>query len=503
MIFQTRTGTRSLVLLVCCVAQFMVVLDVSIVNVAIPDIVAALRLSASSQQWVVNAYTIAFAGFLMVGGRAGDLFGRRRVFLAGLYLFTVSSLAGGLSPAGVWLPIARGAQGLGGALLAPATLSILTATFADPAARQRAMGAWSATAASGAAIGSLAGGVLTQLLSWRWVLLVNVPLGIVLATLATRQMPPDTAGVRRGQRLDLAGASTVTAGLAVLVYGIVGTATHAWASVHTLVLLAAGVGCLVIFVLIEGRLARAPLVPLTVLRERQLMIANGIGCVIGAAMFGLYYFVSLYLQRVEGYRPLRAGLAFLPAGLATLACAMGAPALVRRLGPRRQLMIGTACGAAGLAWLATIGASTPYLDGLLGPLVLCGAGFGLSVLPMTLAATHGVPADQSGLASALINTSRQLGGALGLALTAAIANAATPNATPAGITHGYQRAWLTVAAFLVLGFCLASVLKRHRDPARARTTGPGSSTAPELTARLVTQTIITHPDGTDEPKINP
>lgn len=466
MIVQTRAGAQPLVLLVCCVAQFMVVLDISIVNVAIPDIVSALRLSATSQQWVVNAYTIAFAGFLMVGGRAGDLFGRRRVFLAGLYLFTASSLAGGLSPAGVWLPLARAAQGLGGALLAPATLSILTATFAEPSARQRAMGVWSATAASGAAIGVLTGGVLTQLLGWRWVLLVNVPLGVVLTTLATRRLPHDAAGAQRGRSLDLdlAGAIMVTAGLAMLVYGIVGTATHAWTSLQTLLPLAAGVGCLAVFALVEGRLAREPLVPLTVFRERRLMIANGIGCVVGAAMFGLNYFVSLYLQRVEGYRPLRAGLAFLPAGLITLAWATAAPALVRRLGYRHQLMIGTICGAAGLAWLATIGASTPYLDGLLGPLLLCGTGFGLSVLPMTLAATHGVPADQGGLASALINTSRQLGGALGLALTAAIANAATPNVTPAGITHGYQRAWLAAAGFLVIGFGLATLLKgNHRD----------------------------------------
>ena len=339
------------VLAICCAAQFMVVLDVAIVNVALPQMRESLGLSVVGEQWVVNAYTLTFAGFLMLGGRAADLFGRRRVFIIGLTVFTVCSLIGGLAQSGAWLITARAAQGIGGAILAPATLSILVTTFTDPGERRRALGAWSATAASGAAVGVLAGGVLTSLLDWRWVLFVNVPIGIVLLAGAWVALPrSEQMGPRKA--LDLTGAVTVTAGLAVLVYGIVSTDVHPWGSARTLVTLAIGLALLAAFFVTETRFAKDPLIPLSIFKRRSLSVANGIAVTIGAAIFGTYFFLSLFLQNVDGYSPLRAGLAFLPVGLSTLAGALIGSRLVQVLGARNQLMVGPGLAAAGLLWLS-------------------------------------------------------------------------------------------------------------------------------------------------------
>ena len=301
-------ATRA-ILVICCIAQFMVVLDVAIVNVALPQIRDSLGLSVAGEQWVVNAYTLTFAGFLMLGGRAADLFGRRWGFMIGLGLFTLFSLIGGLAQSGSWLIAARAAQGIGGAILAPATLSILVTTFTDPGERRRALGAWSATAASGAAVGVLAGGILTSLLNWRWVLFVNVPIGVVLMVAAWMALPR-TEEARAQKSLDILGAVTVTGGLAVLVYGIVSTNEHPWGSARTVGTLAVGVALLVIFFVNEARFARDPLIPLGIFRRRALSVANGIAVTIGAGLFGTYFFLSLYLQDVNGYSALRAGLAF-------------------------------------------------------------------------------------------------------------------------------------------------------------------------------------------------
>ena len=312
-----RSVPAGAVLALCCVAQFMVVLDVSIVNVALPQMKMGLHLSATGQQWVVNAYTLAFAGLLMLGGRAADLFGRRRAFLLGLGLFTGFSLLGGLAQSGAWLIGARALQGAGAALLAPATLSLLTTTFSEPAERRRALGAWSATAASGAAVGVLSGGVLTDLLDWRWVLLVNVPIGVALMVGALWAVPrsPVAAAARR---LDVPGAVTVTAGLAMLVYGIVGTDTHPWSSPWTISVLGIGVALLMVFALFESVLAEQPLVPLGVFRRRSLSAANGVSVAVGGSLYSVFFFLSLYLQQINHYTPLRAGLAFLPIALSTL-----------------------------------------------------------------------------------------------------------------------------------------------------------------------------------------
>ncbi len=461
-----RTAGRSVplwaTLTVCCLAQFMVVLDISIVNVALPQMKIGLHLSQGGQQWVINAYTLTFAGLLLLGGRAADLFGRRRAFLLGLASFTAFSLLGGLAQSGAWLIAARALQGAAGAVLAPATLSLLTTTFTAPAARRRALGAWSATAASGAAIGVLAGGILTDLLDWRWVLFVNVPVGIAVLAGAAWTLSESRAG-GAARRLDVPGAVTVTAGMALIVYGIVGTETHPWGSPHTISILALGVALLGVFVLIEARLAGHPLVPLGVFRRRSLTAANGVSFAIGASIFSLFFFLSLYFQQVNRYTPLRAGLAFLPVGLAILSAALVAARMVARIGARRQLTAGLLLAATGLAWMTQLSPGDGYWSGVFLPGLLVGAGFGLSFVPMTMGATAGVPPQQAGLASGLVNTTRQVGGAIGLAVTATIAagvhaHSSGPYAVASAATTGYDRAFGLGAAVLVAGALIARLL---------------------------------------------
>jgi EmrB/QacA subfamily drug resistance transporter len=464
----------------------MVVLDVSVVMVALPQMRHDLHLTVSGQQWVVNAYTLTFAGFLMLGGRAADLFGRKRVFLLGLTLFTGFSLVGGVAQSGTWLVTARAAQGLGGAVLAPATLSLLTTNFPDPDRRRRALGAWSATAASGAAIGVLLGGVLTNALDWRWVLFINVPIGTVLIVATVLAVNETRAGAG-ARSLDLPGALTVTGGLAVLAYGIVSTDSHPWGSTSTVAALAAGTALLATFVAIESRWAAQPLVPLGIFRRRTLSVANAIAITVGASLFGLYFFLSLYMQQVNGYSALRGGTAYLPAGLATLMAALVGTRLVARIGPRRQLVLGPALAAAGVAWLTALTPGASYWGHIFGPLVLAGVGFGLSFVPMTMAATTGLPHDRAGLAAGLINTTRQVGGALGLAVMATVAANATAHRISAirasatgtaasarqhtvasALTTGYDRAFLIAACTLAAGSLLALALPTLRTPAPAR-----------------------------------
>lgn len=474
-----RRSSSGAVLAVCCLAQLMVVLDVSVVMVALPQMRHALGLSQDGQQWVVNAYTLTFAGFLMLGGRAADIFGRKVVFLLGLALFTLFSLLGGLATDGAWLISARAAQGLGGAILAPATLSLLTTNFTDPDRRRRALGAWSATAASGAAIGVLLGGVLTQAIDWRWVLFINVPIGVALIAVTALRVPESKGA--GAQSLDVAGALTVTSGLAVLVYGIVGTDTNAWSSAHTVVSLAVGAVLLGLFVLVEARVARHPLMPLGIFRRRNLSVANGIAVVLGAALFGMYFFLSLYLQEVNGYDPLKGGLAYLPAGLATLSGALIGTRLVARIGPRNQLVLGPGLAALGLLWLSGLAAGDAYWAHIFAPLVIVGFGFGLSFVPMTIAATTGLPPQQAGLAAGLINTTRQMGGALGLAVMATVAATVAGHGTgaqraPSGasLTSGYDWAFAISAACLAAAAALAVLLPRLKPavttlPAQADT----------------------------------
>jgi EmrB/QacA subfamily drug resistance transporter len=454
-----RTLSRWGVLAMCAVAQFMVVLDVTIVNVALPAMRRDLALSITGQEWVVNAYTLTFAGFLMLGGRAADLFGRRRVFTMGLALFTGASLLGGLAQGGAWLVTARAIQGLGGAILAPTSLTILTSTFTDVAERRRAMGIWSATAASGSAAGVLAGGILTDLLNWRWVLFVNVPIGLVMLV-AVLRLPESRNSQVRG-RLDVEGAFTITAGLALFVYGIVSTETHSWASTETVLALVGGLAFLTAAIFIEARTAEDPLVPLSIFRRRSLSAANGIAVTVGAALFGMYFFVSLYLQQVVGFSPLRTGLAILPAGTMTLIGALAAPRLVAKIGAKRQLVVGPSLSAIGLLWMSFLSLGDSYWTHMFFPLALFGLGVGTSFVPMTLTATAGVPIEEAGLASGLINTTRQVGGAVGLAVLATLAASVTRDdrssarSLQVALTSGYDRAFLVGGLLLLVGAGLA------------------------------------------------
>ena len=462
-----RSAPDGVVLALACVAQFMVVLDVSIVNVALPSIGRELHYTPSGLQWVVNAYVLTFAGFLLFGGRAADLFGRRRIYLFGMGLFTLASLAGGLAESPAWLTAARAAQGVGGAFLSPASLTLIVTTFTDPGRRTRAIGAWSAVAGAGGAAGSILGGVLTAELSWRWVLFVNLPIGAVTTAVAalwlTEQRRPAGAGAGGRAQLDIGGAVTITAGLGALVYAIIETSTHPWLSAPTLSALAAAVVLLAAFALIELRLAAAPLVPFRLFGSRSVSGANLVMLPVGAAFFSMWYFLSLYFQDVLGYSALRAGLAFTPMALAIIVGAQVSPRLMPRTGVRPLLVVALLLAAVGFAWMSRIPAHSSYVAHVLGPGCVVALALGLLFTPLASAATAGVPLSQAGLASGVLNTSRQIGGSLGLAVLATIAVAraraelATAHGAASALTAGFDRAF-TIAAVLVLAGLLCSLL---------------------------------------------
>jgi EmrB/QacA subfamily drug resistance transporter len=469
------------VLALACLAQFMVVLDISIVNVALPSIQTDLGLTVSSLQWVVNAYTITFAGFLLLGGRAGDLFGRRRVFLVGLGTFTAASLLGGLAQTDGMLLVARALQGLGGAALAPATLTIITTTFAEGPGRARALGVWSAVAAAGASAGALLGGILTDLLSWRWILFVNVPIGVAAFAAAWAFLPESRADVRH-RKVDVTGALTVTAGLVALVYAIVRTQSYPWSSAHVLMPLGAALALLGGFVLVEGRSA-APLVPFRIFRSRSVTAGNVFITLLFAAMFGVWYFETLYMQHVLGYSPLQAGLAFLPQTILIAAGSQLTSRIVMRSGTRPLLLLGTALAAVGVLWLSRITPDSAFLADLLGPYVLVGAGMGLSVTPVVVAATGGVPPEDAGLASGLLNTSRIVGAAIGLAILSTVAAERTSGLLEAGspaaaaFTGGFARGLVVAAGIMVAGLVAAMFIPPLR---RSRAVEPVEAEIIEL-----------------------
>ena len=463
-------------LLLSCLAQFMVILDVSVVNVALPSIRLGLHFSEENLQWVVNAYTVTFAGFLLLGGRAADLLGRRRVFVSGLLLFALASLAGGVAQSQGMLIAARAAQGLGGAVIAPASLSILTTTFAEGAARNRAVGIWGAMGGAGGAAGVLLGGILTDLLSWRWILFINVPIGIG-AALLTQHYILEQRDRDRDRHFDLAGAVTATLGLSVLVLGIVRTDTTGWGSAQTLGLMAAGIALILAFVAIEGRFAKAPLMPLRIWASRTLSAANAVIFLVGAAVFAMWFFMSLYLQQVEGYSPIKAGLAFLPMTLCIVAGSAFASRAVTRVGAKRLLVVGMVFQTVGLLLFTDISAGGTYLGEVLVPSLLVAIGIGLAFVPATIAAVAGVEPHEAGLASGLVNTSRLVGGALGLAILAALATAHTTSRLRAAGTHltlqvahaaltsGFELAFLIAAVFAAIGAVIATF---GLPPLRAR-----------------------------------
>jgi EmrB/QacA subfamily drug resistance transporter len=411
-----------LALVVIAAAQLMVVLDATIVNVALPHIQHALGFSNSGLEWVVNAYALTFGGFLLLGGRAGDILGRRRVFIAGLLVFSLASLLGGLATSEGWLLAARALQGLGGAIVAPTSLSLVATTFPEGPQRNRAFGVVSAMAISGAAIGLIAGGLLTTYASWRWVLFVNVPIGILVALVAPRVL---SESERHTGKFDLPGAITGTGGLTALVYGLSNAATSQngvshWGDAKVIVSLVAAVVLLGAFFVIESRSKHA-LLPLRIFRNRNRSGANLILLCIGTAMFGLFFFLTIFVQTVWGYSALRSGIAYLPMVGAIMAMAGVSAGLVGRIGARPILIFGTILSAGGMFWLSRISADGSYAGSLLGPMLVTGVGLGSLFMPLFLVALSKVDEQDAGVASSLVNTGQQVGGSIGLALLGTIA----------------------------------------------------------------------------------
>ncbi|MCX2179565.1 MFS transporter [Streptomyces sp. SKN60] len=436
-----------LVVLVACAGAFLVVLDVSVVNVALPSMREALGLTAPGLQWVVNVYSITFAGFMLLGGRAADLFGRKRMFVVGLSLFTLASVAGGLAQEGWQLLAARAVQGLGAAALAPATLTLVTAAVPAGPARTRAVGTWTAVGAAGGAAGGFVGGALVDLLSWRWVLLINVPIGVLVLAGAFRWL--SESRVDGGRRLDLPGAVLVTAGMATLAYGIVQTEEAGWTSAATVLPLLAGALLLAVFVLVESRAAQ-PLMPLRIFRTRAVSAANVTMLLCGSTSFGMWFFMTLYAQNVLGYEPLEAGLALIPSSASVIIGSKLAPRLLPRLGARPVAVLGVLVAAGGFGWQSTMTADGHYLTAILLPGILMMFGIGLGSTPLAVLATTRVPTADAGLASGLINTSRTMGGALGLATLSTVAASVTFGATtPEALTAGYAAAFRVAACVLV------------------------------------------------------
>jgi EmrB/QacA subfamily drug resistance transporter len=474
-----------LVVALVCVGQFMVVLDASIVNVALPSIQNDLHFSTSGLQWIVNAYTLTFAGFLLLGGRAADLFGRRRVFMIGLTVFTVSSLLGGLAQNEAWLIGARALQGLGAAILAPATLTILTATFPEGPQRAWALGAWSAVSSAGASAGALLGGILTDLLNWRWILFVNVPVGVIALVAARRDLPESRADMVH-RHLDLGGAITVTGGLVALVFALVRTETYPWGSTQVLLPLGLGILLLATFLVLQAKVSKAPLVPLRIFRSRSVAGGNVVMFLMFGALFGSWYFETLYMQRVLGYSPLQAGLAFLPQTLLIAVGAQVTARLVPRFGPRTLIILGTLVAGAGLVWLSQISTASTFLTDLFGPFVLIGLGMGLAVTPIAVAGTAGVARAEAGLASGLLNTSRTVGAAIGLAALATVAAnrtssalAGSPGHAGAALTDGYALSFLVGAALLlVTALVAAATLPGRSILQQAPASGPVQDEGP-------------------------
>ena len=463
-----RPSSTNALLLVVCLAQFMVILDVAIVNVALPSIRDGLHFSTSGLQWVVNAYTLTFAGFLMLGGRSADLLGRRRMFVAGSALFAVASLACALADSRGLLIGARALQGLGGAVVSPATLSIVTSALAEGAERNRGLALWGAMGALGGSSGALLGGVLTQAFGWPAIFAVNVPLAAIVIGLGLRVVPA-TRTVHVARSFDVAGAVLVTASLVALTFGIVRTETLGWVSPGVLGPLAGGLVLLAAFLVVEGRIARAPLVPLSMLRVGRLRAANLVVVLLYAALFPVWFFLTLYLQQVLRYDAIEAGLAFLPMTVTIFAGSSLAPRLVARFCPRRVITAGMLCAAAGTALLTGIDAGGSYFGTVLAGAVVSSLGMGLALVPATIVAMQGVAGSQSGLASGLLNTSRLMGGALGLAVLSTIAAAQTRGelgASPAeALTAGFGVAFEVGTLLCLAGAAVAALLLRPAAPA--------------------------------------
>jgi EmrB/QacA subfamily drug resistance transporter len=445
------------------VAQFMVILDVAIVNVALPSIETDLGFTQSGLEWVVTAYAIVFGGFLLLGGRLADVLGRRRVFAAGIALFAVASVLCGLSWSAGSLVAFRGLQGLGGALLAPAGLSLLMTTFAEGRDRNIALGIWGAASGSGAAVGVLVGGVVTSYLSWPWIFFVNAPVALVLL-LAVPRVLHESLGRSDLRHFDIAGAVSATGAVMLLVYGLTLTSRSGWADPITLAVFAGSTLLGVVFVLNERR-AAAPLLPLGMFRIRTFAVGNGVTAIVASIAFSQFFLFTLYLQDVLHYSPVETGLAFSTMALTIAVVSNVAQSLVTRFGPRGVLTAGLVLVTVSLALIARLPVPGDYPVDLLGPFVLNGVGFALCFIPATIASLAGVPPTQAGAASGLLNTSRQVGGAVGLAVVNAVA-AGSVASSLGDVAHGYRVALLVLAGLALLGAVLASTLLAPPPAAR-------------------------------------
>jgi EmrB/QacA subfamily drug resistance transporter len=464
--------TRWLALIVLCLGDLMIVLDVTIVGVALPSIKEDLGFSDSSLAWVVNAYLLTFGGFLLLGGRLGDLFGHRRLFLAGIALFTGASLVCGLSTAQGMLVAARAVQGIGGAVVSAVALSLIVTLFTEPAERAKAMGVFGFVASGGGSIGVLLGGILTDVLSWHWIFLVNIPIGIAVFVCCLRLLPGGS-GHMTGARLDVAGAVTVTVSLMIAVYAIVNGNEVGWATARTIGLLGVAAVLLGVFLLIESRV-ESPLMPLRLFKLRNLAVSNVVGVLWAAAMFAWFFLSALYLQLVLGYSPLEVGLAFLPGNLIMGAMSLGLSAkLVMRFGIRTPLGVGLGLAALGLLLFARAPVDGTFVVDVLPSMILLGLGAGMAFNPVLLAAMGDVPQEEAGLASGVVNTAFMMGGALGLAVLASLAASRTDSLAASGsgeleaLTGGYHAAFLVGAIFAAGAAAIGAGLLRPRDVAAA------------------------------------
>ncbi|HEX7963004.1 MAG TPA: MFS transporter [Candidatus Saccharimonadales bacterium] len=466
-----------LILVLLALAQFMVVLDASIVNVALPALQHSFHLSPTNLQWVVTAYTLAFGGFLLLGGRAADLYGRRKVFLTGVAFFAIISLLDGLAVNSGMLIGLRAFQGLAGAFMSPAALSIVLVTYKEGHERNIALSIWGAVAAGGAAVGVLLGGILTQYLGWRWNFFINVPIA-ALVLLSAWKLIPKHESEETHNELDLPGAVSVTAGLMLLVYGLVKAPSVGWTAHSTLGFIGAAVALIIFFIWNESR-ARRPLMPLSIFKIRNITGANLTQMPVAAAMFSIFYFTSIYVQEILGFSPVRTGLAFLAVPITIAITATNAPRLIKKVGYKRILMVSPLIIATGMFILGHVPVHGDYFTHVLPGLVVMALGMGFTFVSTTVAATSGVPAREAGLASGLINTAQQLGGALGLAVLSGVAAASTTRylhhtggqpshaLTNTALVHGFHTAYFTASAFAVAAALVATFVIKQKAGASA------------------------------------
>ena len=450
------------ILTIACLAQFMVVLDVSIVNVALPSMQRDLHFSGSSSEWVVNAYVLTFAGFLLLGGRAADIFGRRRVYLKGLLVFVVASIGAGFAATGTQIVAVRALQGIGGAILSPATLTIIVTTF-HGARLPKAIGAWSAVAGAGGAVGGLLGGILTGWVSWRWVFFINVPLGVVAAVVAAmylREMRNRDGAVK----LDVTGAVLVTASLAALIYGVVNTTTEGWTSSTTTSWFIGGAIGLVAFLFWESKVASHPLVPFRIFKSRSLSVANLVMLLVGGAFFAMWYFLTFYYQNILGYDAVKTGFAFLPMAIAIIVGAQISSRILTKTGARPLMFVGATFATGGFLWISMIKVHSSYLGAILAPSVICALAMGLLFTPLATTATAKVERSDAGLASGVLNTARQVGGSLSLAILGTVAADRTATfVNPHGasaLVAGYQRAFQISAVITLVALAVSLLVPK-------------------------------------------